>query len=294
MCGECRPIVITLTFLILSGIIYAEFTGIPGNQHPPNGLVDAKNKIDYSDLSIALINDLVLIAQIFVTCVPTGALAPVAPNFVRVSCMFNLLSALSLLALSILIGWDKMDESRTFKLKVRQIFDCWAARNTRYPRRSFNPEVTALSHVREFSHWLDLHFDIFVKSGNQRLLCGIFEMGENTLFSYPGFTNELCVTKEGLRKLGENRFSTLPLNTLKKLTQFLIRGGLLRAAINPPLFLLSSIQIFGNLTQEVQQRIYQMTTLIEQEAWNGRDIGFTIQEDQKLLLTFRYSSHRLV
>lgn len=292
MSGGCRPIVVTLSFLILSGVIYAELTGVPGNQHPPNGLAGAKDKIDYSDLSIALINDLVLIAQIFVTCVPTGALAPVAPNFVRVSCMFNLLSALSLLALSILIGWDKMDESRTFKLKVREIFDCWAARNTRYP--SSNPEVTALSHVREFSQWLDLHFDIFVKADRQRLLCGVFEMGESTLFSHPGFTNELCVTKEGLRKLGENRFSTMPLNTVKKLSKFLIRGGLLRAAINPPLFLLSSIQTFGNLTQEVQQRIYQMTTLIEQEAWDGREIGFIIQEDQKLLLTFRYNSHRLV
>ncbi|QLQ79839.1 hypothetical protein HG537_0C04880 [Torulaspora globosa] len=293
MSSGFRPMVITLTILILSGIIYAELTGIPGNQNPPNGVVDAKGKIDYSDLSIALINDLVLIAQIFVTCVPTGALAPVAPNFVRVSCMFNLLSALSLLALSILIGWDKMDESRTFKLKVREIFDCWAARNTRYYRRNINPQVTALSRVREFSHWLDLHFDIFVKPGGQRLLCGVFQMGGNTQFSHQGFTNELCVTKEGLRKLGENRFSTLPLNTVKKLTKFLIRGGLLRAAINPPLFLVTSIQTFGNLTQEVQQRIYQMTTIIEQEAWDGREIGFTIQEDQKLLLTFRYDSHRL-
>lgn len=291
MSRRLKPLATALIVLALSGLIYARMTETSGGQERSNS---AAAKIDYSDLSIALVNDLVLIAQIFVTCVPTGALAPVAPNFVRVSCMFNLLSALSLLALSILVGWDKMDESQTFKLKVRETFESWAAQNTRFSRRSSNFKASPLSHVKQLCHWLDLHFDIFVRYSRQRLVCAAFEMGSNTLFSHPGFIHEVCVTKEGLRKLGENRLSTLPLKTVKKLAKFLIHGGLLRAAINPPLFLSSSIQAYGNLTQEVQQRIYQMTTVIDQETWNGREVGFTIQEDQQLLMTFKYSVHSLV
>lgn len=292
MSNRLRPLCITATILALSGVIYAELTGIPGAQHPPNALVDVTGKIDYSDLSIALINDLVLIAQIFVTCVPTGALAPVAPNFVRVSCMFNLLSALSLLALSILIGWDKMDESGAFKLRVRQIFDNWAARNTRFSRRETSFNSGTLSHVRQFVHSLDLHFDVFVKDSQQRLLCAALEMGSRTVFHRPGFVQEICVTKAGIRKLGENRLSTLPLKTVKKVARFLFQGGLLKAAVSPPLFLSSLVQTYGNLSQEVQQKLYQVTTAVNQETWDGHEMGFTIHEDQVLLMTFRYNVHR--
>lgn len=288
-----KPTVVVLLALVIFQVVLGDFSGIPSNQHPPNPLVNSKDGIEYSDLSIALINDLILIAQIFVTCVPTGALAPMAPNFVRISCMFNLLSALSLLSLSILIGWDRLDESRMFKVQVRRAFERWSQGHTRISERGFIFDETAANQVRQFCNWLDLHFDMYVKPGTQRLLCAAFGMGRATVFQHRGFSHEVCVTKEGLRRLGENRLSRLPLETLKKVAKYLVRGGLLKMANNPPLFLANAVQTYGAFTGEVQQRTHQMVTIMNQENWDGRALGFTIEEGQNLLLTFKYSVNKL-
>lgn len=294
MPGRWRLALVTLVVLQIFEFVLGEVLEISPDQNPPNGLVKANDGVEYSDLSIALINDLILIAQIFVTCVPTGALAPVAPNFVRISCMFNLLSALSLLSLSILLGWDRLDESRIFKMQIRRAFEGWAQGHTRLSERGFILDGTVANNVRQFCNWLDLDFDLYVKSGKRRLICAAFRMGQATVLQHRGFSHEVCVTKEGIRRLGENRLSRLPLETVKKVAKYLIRGGLLSTALNPPLFLSNAVQTYGAFSQEVQHKINQMVTIIDQENWDGREVGFTIEEDQNLLLSFSYSVNRLL
>lgn len=281
-----------LTLFIFRYVAGQSVETLSKNNQRSKEVVRAKDEILYSDLSIALINDLVLIAQIFVTCVPTGALAPIAPNFVRISCMFNLLSALSLLSLSIVLGWDRLDESRVFKMQVRSAFESWAQNHSRPSKRLYILDETAADKVRQLCNWLDLHFDMYVRPGRQRLICAAFEMGKATVFQHRGLSQEVCVTKEGLRRLGENRLSRLPLETVKKLARYLIRGRLLSVAINPPLFLSNALLTYGDFTQEVHHRIHQMVTMIDQKDWDGRDVKFAIQEGQNLYFTFKYSTNR--
>lgn len=296
------PFVVLLCGLLAYQTAHAELSPYPPNQHPPNGIIGRTGQIDFSDLTIALLNDFILIVQVFVTCIPTGALAAVAPSFLRISCMFNMLSVLSLLSLSILVGWDKIDESRIFKIQMRQLFEGWAQGHNRSDtiKRDNTFLTPSLQAIQSFCNVLDLHFDMYVthtifnhhQQQKQRLICAAFEMGNSTMFTHKNFVQEICVSKRGIRRLGENKFSTLPLQTVRKLVKFLVYGGLIKTAINPPLFLLNTIQAYGDFTQEILQKIYEMVTIIDTDTWDGHEIGCSVYEEQILLLSITYVGRR--
>lgn len=279
-------------------IVCGELSAYPGSQNPPNGLIDPAGNIDFSELALSLINDFILMTQVFATCIPAATLMPAVPFFAKVSCTFNMLSVLSLLSLSILDGWDRLDESGPFKIQMRGLFENWAQNHTRATGKVVKRELpfSLLDPIAELCSHLDLHMDLYIKANTikeHRLMCGSFEVHNSTFFSSKPFFQELCVSKEGVRRLGKNRFAQMPINTARKVAKFLIHGGLIQSILNPPLYLFNILQAYGEFADEITQKMLEITTIINSKTWDGHELGIVLEENNQLLLTITYKSIRV-
>ncbi|SJM85887.1 uncharacterized protein ZBIST_2532 [Zygosaccharomyces bailii] len=258
----------------------------PGNANVPQPVA----KVDYGDLTLALINDFILMVQMFLTCVPSTALPPVVPDFVKISCLFNMISTFSLVSLNILNGWDKIDESRTFKVHMRHVFNQWAED---HEKRDL-VKISNLQEIKKWNSFLDLHFDMYVVKYNDkeqqgrlyRLTCVSFEMGE-LVFGNRAFLQEVCVTKAGIRKLGENRLSRFSLEHTLRVAEFLVNGGFIKVASNPPLYLFKLMKTYGDLTLDLLQRLRDMATSVNIKSDDFSEKGYTFHEGEDLLMTLR-------
>lgn len=277
---------IFLLSVLLLPIIFCQHMQPPGNAK----VLEPVAKVDYSDLTLGMINDFILMVQMFLTCVPTTAIPTVVPDFVKISCLFNMMSTFSLISLNILIGWDRIDESRTFKMQMRQVFNQWAEE---HEKRGLI-ENSKLQEIRKWTNFLDLEFDMYVmkyddseqNGRQQRLTCASFEMGES-IFSNRGFIQEVCVTKEGIRKLGENRLSRLPLEHTIKVAKFLANGGLLKVANNPPLYMFKLMKTYGDLAVDFLQTLQTMATSVQVRAEEFTEKGYNFHDNETLLMTLR-------
>lgn len=254
-------------------------------------VVEPAAPINYGDISLLMINDFVLIIQVFMTCIPSGVLAPMLVDFVRISCLFNMLSTFSLLSLSLLNGWDRLDESRTFKMEMRKTFNSWAENNEK--RNWLNESVN----WRELKNWVnvfDIHFDMYVSNYTDverngkinRVICASFNMGQKSLFDMP-FEQEICVTKEGIKKLGKNRFSSLSVDTTKNLVKFLAKGGYVKAASNPPFYLFKLMETYGDMTIDFLETLQEMTSSLQVETKSSLEKACSFHEGEKLLMLMR-------
>ncbi|QLG71508.1 hypothetical protein HG535_0B05500 [Zygotorulaspora mrakii] len=287
---------VELIALLVGSAAYFKFvggqlTGYPDSQNPPNGLIAPAGNIDFSELTLSLMNDFVLMAQVFVTCIPSMVLAATTPLFVKVSCSFNLLSVLSLLALGILDGWDRLDESGPFRFQMKGLFESWAQNHTVDASDMTKRDLPSIRNpFEEVCKNLGLHADMYVRVDtlkNQRMICSSFEVSHSSFFHKPLF-QEMCVTKKGLTRFGKNRLTRMPINTTRKLANFLIHGGIIKTAINPPLYLFNIIQAYGEYAEEVTQKMYEMITVMNSKTWDGADISLTLHEDEKLLMSITY------
>lgn len=254
-------------------------------------VVEPVAKIDYGDMSLQMINDFVLIIQVFMTCIPSGALAPVLVDFVRMSCLFNMLSTFSLLSLSLLNGWDRLDESRTFKMEMRKTFNGWAEN---HEKRSWLNDNLDRQEIKNWANVFDVHFDMYVSNytdmerngKNNRVICATFNMGQKSLFDMP-FEQEICVTKEGIKKLGQNRFSTLSVDTTKNLIKFLVNGGFIKTASNPPFYLFKLMETYGDMTIDFLETLQEMTSTLQIESKGSLEQACNFHEGENLLMFMR-------
>lgn len=254
-------------------------------------IVEPVAKVDYGDMSLQMINDFVLIIQVFMTCVPSGALAPMLIDFVRMSCLFNMLSTFSLLSLNLLNGWDRLDESRTFKMEMRKTFNSWAEN---HEKRNWLNEDVNWQDIKNWVNVFDVHFDMYVSnytdiernSRVNRVICASFNVGQRSLFEMP-FEQEICVTKEGIKKLGRNRFSTLPIDTTKNLVKFLINGGFIKTASNPPFYLFRIMETYGDMSIDFLETLQEMTSSLQVESENSLEQACNFHEGENLLMSMR-------
>lgn len=254
-------------------------------------VIEPVAKIDYGDISLQMINDFVLIVQVFMTCIPSGALAPVLVDFVRMSCLFNMLSTFSLLSLNILSGWDQLDESRTFKIEMRKTFNNWAKN---HEKRKWSDSNISWQEIKNWVNIFDVHFDMYVSNYADverndkinRVICASFNMGEKSLFDMP-FEQEICATKEGIRKLGRNKLSTLSVDTTKNLIKFLINGGFVKTASNPPFYLFKLIGTYGDMTVDFLETLQTMATFFQVQSKGFLEKACNFHEGEKLLLSMR-------
>lgn len=257
-------------------------------------VIEPVAKIDYGDMSLQFINDFVLIIQLFMTCIPSGALAPMIFDFVRLSCLFNMVSTFSLISLNVLNGWDRLDESRAFKTQMRRTFNHWAED---HEKRTWLSGAPNWREIRDWVNVLDIHFDLYVshytdmERNNKinRVICASFGMGEDSLFDTP-FEQEICVTKEGIKKLGNNRFSTLSMDTTRDLVKFLANGGFIKATNNPPLYLFKLLDTYGDMTIDFLDALQKMTSSIQTESEGFLEKACNFHEGENLLMSLRLKS----
>ncbi|GCE99820.1 hypothetical protein ZYGM_002201 [Zygosaccharomyces mellis] len=254
-------------------------------------IVEPVAKVDYGDMSLQMINDFVLIIQVFMTCIPSGALAPMLIDFVRMSCLFNMLSTFSLLSLNLLNGWDRLDESRTFKMEMRKTFNSWAEN---HEKRYWLNENVNWQDIKNWVNVFDVHFDMYVSNYTDiernnkvnRMICASFNIGQRSLFKMP-FEQEICVTKEGVKKLGRNRFSTLPVDTTKNLVKFLINGGFMKTASNPPFYLFRIMETYGDMSIDFLETLREMTSSLQVESEDSLEQTCNFHESENLLMSIR-------